>query len=431
MAAFLVRSNLSRGDLRLFLSNSNGYAQDASSVTWTVYGRDGAQVSGRNLPAIRQKCGEYYAPWFTDVPNGSYKCVWEVTQEFGGPTVKLTDYIFVVDPSSYQYCRPINKDAVPAPGQFTFLTGQALGPGDLPLYLKNDSGFPQNAYCVFFTILDCVGNHAHRRRHAQNAGVGIYWADYFVNLCSGNYSILWEWQATQATPLKSARMEFSVVDPGAPYAIVVPIMCGSGLFSQGCQFTTKPILTRVLLAQCEPCAGGCATPPLRHEPCPSFIPPFPVPPCPPPPCPPAKCCGEVEIPRTIHLLTQALPPSGNFTNQPPYQIPECVHKICFYITYGYGAPGGYALLRMLWGNGTDETQQTLVDHDFTAQQPFSFQNMYLQDLEGPIPQTSATVNFMVEVSVPGGCTTVRLVAAEGGNPGAPGSIGITLTASNE
>jgi hypothetical protein len=431
MAAFLVRSNLSRGDLRLFLSNSNGYAQDASKVTWTVYNRDGRQVSGHNLPAIRQKCGEYYAPWFTNVPNGSYKCIWEVTQEFGGPTVRLTDFVFVVDPSSYQCGTPLNKDAIPAPGQFTFLTGQALGPGDLPLYLKNNDGYPQNAYCVFYTILDCVGNHMGQRRHAKNAGVGIYWADYFVNLCSGNYTILWEWQTDLQTPLKSIRCPFSVVSPGAPYSVVIPIMCNSSLFLQNCQgLVSRPILTRVLLAQCEPCAGGCATPSLRYEPCPSFIPPFPVPPpCPPPS--PTNCCSAVEIPRTVHLLTQVLPPSGNWTNQPPYLIPDCIKKICFYITYSRGAPGGYALLRMLWGNGTDETQQTLIDLDFTAQQPNSFQNMYLQDLEGPIPQTSAPVNFMVEVSVPGGCTTVRLVASEGGVPGAPGSIGITLTASNE
>src|SRR5271157_2385569 len=109
MAAFLVRSNLSRGDLRLFLSNSNGYAQDASSVKWTVYARDGRQVSGRNLPAIRKEVGQYYAPWFTDVPNGNYKVIWEITQEFGGPTLKLVDFIFVVDPADYPCGRPINK----------------------------------------------------------------------------------------------------------------------------------------------------------------------------------------------------------------------------------------------------------------------------------------------------------------------------------
>jgi hypothetical protein len=434
MAAFLVRSNLSRGDLQLFLSNRNGYAQDAASVRWTVYARDGVQVSGKSLPAIRQSCGRYYAPWFTNVPNGNYKVVWEVMQEFGGPTVRHTEFIFVVDPSSYQTCGPINRDAIPAPQQFTFLTGQALGPCDLPLYLKNDCGFPQNAFAVFFTILDPAGNCLQQRTCAQNAGTGHYWAPYFVSLCSGNYTVLWEWQTTQNTPMKSTRCPFSVVDPGAPYSIVVPVVCQSSLYMQNCPYSVRPIMTRVVFAgSCEPCAGGCAGPPFRQEPCaPAFIPPSfvptPIPPCPPGP---GTCCGEVEVARTIHLSTTVLPPSGNFTNQQPYLIPDCIKKICFYVTYAYGAPGGYALLQLRWGNGTEEAQSTLIDLDFTPQQPLSFQNTYLQDLEGPIPASSAPITFMIEVTVPGGATTVRLVAAEGGVPGAPGTIGITLTASSE
>jgi hypothetical protein len=427
MAAFLVRSNLSRGDLQLFLSNSNGYAQDAASVKWTVYARDGQQVSGRGLPAIRQSTGRYYAPWFTNVPNGNYKVVWEVMQEFGGPTVCHTDFIFVVDPADYERCR-LQPNDIPAQGQFTFLSGQALGPKDLTLYLKNQSGFPQSAFAVFFTILDTVGNCLHPRTPAMCSATGAYYAPYFVSLCSGNYICLWEWQADQSTPMKSARAGFSVVDLGAPYSVVVPVLCESSLFLQNCPTPTRPLFSRIVYAAtCEPCPGACGSGGCSPIPCAPFIPP---PVVPTPPCPPKSCC-EVEVPRTIHLLTQGLPPSGNFTNQPPYIIPDCIKKICFYVTYSYGAPGGYALLQLRWGNGTDEAQSTLIDLDFTPQQPFSLQNTYLQDLEGPIPASSAAITFMIEAVVPGGATTVRLVAAEGGVPGAPGTIGITLTASSE
>ncbi len=427
MAVFLTRNNLSSDDLRLFLSNSYGYAQDAASVKWTVYARDGKQVSGRSLPAIRKTTGQYYAPWFTNVPNGNYTVSWEVTQEFGGPTVTLTDFIFVVDPSSYQCNKPINKDAVPVPGQFTFLTGQALGPGDLPLYLKNNAGAPQNAFAVFFTIFDPAGNCVTARTSALSDGVGQYYAPFFVNLCSGNYVILWEWQSDQITPLKSTRMGFSVVDPPTPYSVVVPILCASSLFSFNCAHVTRPIMTRVLLAQCEaPCATRCGEP-FRHEPCSAFIPPPPMPPGPVNP----QCPCDFEISRAIHLDKQFLPPSGNFTNQAPYVIPAGIRHVTFYITYTYGAPGGYALLRLIWGNGTEEAQQTLIDTDITIVQPNSLQNTLLQDLEGPIPSTTAPVSFMIEASVPGGATTVRLIAAEGGIPGAPGTIGITLTASTD
>jgi hypothetical protein len=101
------------------------------------------------------------------------------------------------------------------------------------------------------------------------------------------------------------------------------------------------------------------------------------------------------------------------------------------VTYSRGAPGGYALLQLLWGNGTDEAQSTLIDNDITIEQPFSFQNTFLQDFEGPQPASDNPITFLIETSVPGGVTTVRLIATEGGAPGAPGTIGITLTASGD
>ena len=352
MPVFLIRNNLSRGDLKLLLSNSNGYAQDASSVRWTIYARDGKQVSGKNLQAIRQTCGFYYAPWFTDVPNGNYSCIWEVTQEFGGPTVKITEFIFVVDPASYPCARPINESAVPAQGQLTFLSGQALGPGDLPLYLRNKDGLLQNAYVVFFTIFDVAMNSVKCRTPAMNFGVGTYYAPYFISVCSGNYIIQWEWQTDQNSPMKSVRVEFGVVDPGSPYSVVVPILCSSSLFANGlgCGFTTKPILTRILVSQCDSGGGGsCGT--YRQLPCQTFVPQQVFSPL--PPCPPNPGCCDVEIPRTVHLQNSLLPSTGDWTNQPSYVIPNGIHKITFYITYAYGVPGGYALLRLLWGNGTE------------------------------------------------------------------------------
>jgi hypothetical protein len=429
MPVFLVRNNLSRGDLQLFLSNSNGYAQDAASVKWTVYANDGTQASGRSLPAIRQTTGRYYAPWFTNVPNGNYKVVWEVMQEFGGPVVRHTEFIFVVDPSDYVCPWPTNNKSLPVKGELTFLTGQALGPGDLALYLRNADGLLQNAFCVFFKILDVANNAMVCRTPAMNYGMGTYYAPWFVGVCSGDYIIEWEWQTDQNAPMTSSRCGFGVVDPANPYSVVVPILCSSSLFSTGCGYTTRPLMTRVLVSQCDTFVGSCSS--YRQIPCQTFSPPPFVPPAPCPPSPPNPGCCDVEIARTIHLPYFVLPGTGQLTNQPKYVIPDHIHKIAFYIQYAYGAPGGYVTLRLLWGNGTEETQQTLIDQDITIQQPNSFQNMLLQDLDGPIPQSGLPISFMVEAVVPGGSTTVRLLASEGGMPGTPGSCGITLTASSE
>ena len=425
MASYLVRDNLSRGDLKISLSNINGYAQDAASVRWTIYSNDGKQVSGKNLPAIHEKTGIYYAPFFTNVPNGNYRVEWNIIQEFGSLPIKITDYIFVVDPSNYSCGHITDRDSIPEHGQFTFLSGQALGPGDLPLYLKNEGGFLQNAYAVFFTILDAIGNCMAPRVPAMNCSIGIYYAPYFVSLCSGNYVIQWEWMTDQFSQMKSSRAGFSVVDPASPFSIVVPVTCSSSLYDN-CSGSPRPILTRILMSQCEPYPHSCGGGSCREMSCPVIIP-QPIF----PPTPTKNCCCEVEIPRMIHLPYGRLPSTGSFTNQPQYLIPECVHKITFYLTYAYGAPGGYALLQTLWGNGTDETPQTLIDLDININQPNSTQNTFIQNLEGPIPQSDAPVNFMIEVSVPGGSTTVRLIASEGGVPGIPGSLGITLTASSE
>jgi hypothetical protein len=84
----------------------------------------------------------------------------------------------------------------------------------------------------------------------------------------------------------------------------------------------------------------------------------------------------------------------------------------------------------MWGNGTEEIQETLLDLDYATFNQYSIQNLSLQEFEGPIPPDNSPVNFMIEAGVPGGSTTVRLIATEGGVPGSPGTIGITLTASS-
>jgi len=421
MTAFLVRTELSRGQLRLFLSNTNGYAQDAASVRWTVYSHNGTQVSGLGLPAIRRRVGEYYAPWFTDVPNGNYKVIWEVQEDWSFPVTQKTEFIFVVDPSSYGPCIPLKPEAIPVHGQFTFLSGQVLGPGDLPLYLKNASGFPQNAFAVFWQIFDIAGNCITQRTVAATSGVGAYYAPWFANLCSGDYVIKWEFQADQHAPLESRKMGFSVVSPSYPFAIVEPVLCGRPWM--GDCYVNKPlILAKVLVGECcEPRQGGGCS--VTHTSSPINFPVI-------PPIPTPQCC-DIEIARAVHLVTGPLPTAGNYTDQAPYLIPARIRDIAFYITYRRGAPGGFPLLRLKWGNGVEETQETLVDKEIMGTGPNVTQNMFLQDLEGPVPVDDNPITFILEADVPGGATTVRLIASEGGVLGAPGTIGITLTASSE
>jgi len=427
MAAFLVRQNLSRGELRLYLSNRNGYAQDAFSVKWTVRSADGTQASGESLTAIRARCGEYYAPWHTDVRNGSYRITWEIQEVSGGSTEIVSEGFFVVDPSSYVKCSPPSGDAIPVEGFATFLTGTMLGRGDLPLFLKDDSGYPQNAYAVFWTILDPIGRPTGSRTSATSAAPGEYYAQWPVMVGSGDYTILWEYQQDQNSPMQSAKMRFSVIYPAAPFIIVVidqcpgkPTICVPATSS-----SSFVVIPQMLSLTCEEPIGRCGGVIVINN----YPSPFP-PSFPPVPSPPSGDCCGFEIARSIHLPTTPLPPAGNFTNQQYYQIPQRVRHVTFYVTYSRGAVGGYASLRLMWGNGTEEIQETLLDLDYATFNQYSIQNLSLQEFEGPIPPDNSPVNFMIEAGVPGGSTTVRLIATEGGVPGSPGTIGITLTASS-
>lgn len=422
MAAFLSRTALSRGDLQLLLKNDFGHPQDGFDVRWTVYKDSGEAASGRRLTAVRAGTGEYYAPWGCGVDNGCYKIIWEYRDSPGGRARTACERFYVVAPSSFQCCAPdfVCPGADPVPGCSTFLCGQVLGPGDLPLYLRDDAGVPANAFAVFWTIQTSSGCPITRRLIASPAGpAGEYYASWLVNAIGGDYVIKWEFMQDPDSPLESVCMGFSVISPPA---IIMAMRGISGIFGSACCTAPAPqsgssccsvILLRnpSVLFPCQPQTSSSA-----------FQIAVPV---------VSQSCCDVEIARVVHLPTTNLPPGGSFTDQPAYQIPNQVHKIAFYISYARGAAGGFGVFRLLWGNGTEETQSTLINLDFVQiNGQSSFQETFLNDLKSPAPQTDEPINFLIETTVPGGARTVRLIAAEGGVIGAPGTVAITLTASS-
>ena len=417
MAAFLIGSALSRGDLSLFLTNQEGYFQDASAVNWTIYSSNSERVSGKSLPAIRRKCGEYYAPWASDVAGGNYKIVWEIDPGLGQPIFIRTEPFFVVDPTKFTYLGA-SPGAAPERAGRVYMTGTTLIQGDLPLYLKNSDGYSQDAYSVVWSVFDAAGRQVAPRTYAASAGVGEYYAPWTVQVASGEYIIEWEYQQDFDSALQSISMRFSVVHPAAPYAIYIPSHCppsdivhttSMGVIIPWAYGTSSS--TQIL---CSPISGST----------PSLPSPAPV------PCPPSPSgrCESFEIPRAIHLAFGLLPPSGAYTNQAPYIIPHSIRNITFFLSYTRGILGGFPALRLLWGNGQEESQETLVDSDISISGETSIQSMFLQELDGPTPSNNDPLNFVLETTVPGGARTVRLVAAEKGETGIPGTLIITLTA---
>lgn len=420
MPAFLARSNLSRGDLRLYLTNDLGYAQDGYNVRWSIFSKDGIPASGTKIPAIKAAVGEYYAPWCSKTTNGCYDITWEFQESPGTAVEQITESFFIIEPSSYQCCPNfICGSQSTDPGCSTFFVGSLLGRGDLPLFLTNSDGVPTNAFAVHWQIFDCRGCAVVERTEATSGpNMGEYYASWFVNVLGGDFTIKWDWIEEADSPLSTKSMRFAVISPTALF------------------YSRNGVCFSLAANPCSPClipytgSSSC---------CPSsaVIPHSYSVPCSYSPVPsPASCsmsdrCCPFEIPRVVHLITQNLPAGGAYTNQPAYEIPSQIRKITFYISYTRGVANGRAKFRLLWGNGTEETQSTLLSHDFDEySSAISNQDMYLQDMNGPIPDGPNPISFSIETTVPGGAKTVRLLASESGMQGAPGIISITLTASS-
>lgn len=422
MAVFLARSDLSRGDLRLFLTNGNGYPQGAFNVRWTVFHADGSFASGKSLPAMKADVGEYYAPWCVSDKNGCYRVLWEYQENPGYPVQSKLENVFVVNVSSYSGCGELTGDAVPEPGCSTFLTGQLLGRGDLPLFLNDPNGFPSDAFGVFWTVFNAVGSPVTQKTVAVKSVTGEYYAQWLVDANSGDYTIKWEWMETLDTAFESKSQTFSVVSPATPYAPLAPFRCWDGGFDSACDGVI--LAPRALTSASVPCSPSPCSSTLPVVTCSVTVPILS------PVASVSQCC-PYEIPRTVHLPTGPLPLGGAFTDQPCWKIPERIRNITFYGSYVRGTAGGFPIFRLLWSNGVEETQETMVDMDFEVlSSAQSNQDIYLQNLTGPVPDTDAPVNFILHVCVPGGATCARLIAAEKGATASPGTLGLTLTAAS-
>lgn len=445
MMTFLSQSDLPKGGLRLYLSNDLGQPQDAISVKWSVFSMvTGDCVSGRGLPAVKADTGQYYAPWFSDTKSGSYKVIWEIQDNWGQPSRSFEQPFFVVEYNDYALgVVGFQGDKAPAPGGLTFKTGSYLGPNDLFIVLRDENNIPCDAYAVTWYIQDSHGRAITQRAFgAPSVNVGCYYAPWVVSTSTGSFRIVWEYQRDRDSPLQSASQAFTVLGNVAPFMLVVdrghPPVIVTG-YDKYCRQDARKLSGAPVAWGSSPVYCGTpgdvpviplSLPTTRPYPsrsggyiCSSVTPPVLVPTNP-------RSCSSFEVTRQVHIQTGPLPDSGSFTTQNAFPIPTGIRKFAFYVTYSRGAERGYPVFRLLWGNGVEETPETVLDSDINpGGSPFVSQNLFVQDLYGPTPVSDDPVTFVLYASTPGGATTVRLIAAEKGVPATPGTIGITLTAS--
>lgn len=387
MASFFANRTLSRGDLTLFLRNALGLPQDGFDVRWTVFRKNGLLASGSRIPATKASTGEYFAPWGCADQGGCYHIRWEYSDAPGGPRERFTQDFFVLE--SDGCCSSICSSSAPVGPPFpihcgAFFIGQQLGPDDLVLHIEDDDGLPSQAFLVFFSIFDCNGLPIVMRGQASpGAHVGDYHAPWVVGRL-GDLTIKWEWMTDVTSPMEATCGNFSSVNPPALFSL-----CGEDMPNFNCCPPVPPPQVIVV--------NGC------HP------------------------AGAV-IPRTVVLPSQVLPLGGQFTSQAPYSLPVAIRDVSFYVKYVRGVPGGFPVVRLMWGNGFEETQSSIINATFaTFDGKIATNQVRLNDLVGPIPDDDSPVWFLIDSPVPGGSTTARLLIAEGGVIGIPGTAEITLT----
>ncbi len=394
MPSFFASRGLSRGDLSLFLNNASGLPQDGYDVRWTVFKQDGQSASGLSIPAVKAATGEYYAPWGCAKSGGCYYVRWDYSAGPGEPRQSWRQDFFVLEGSG-GCC---SRSTAPASAGSSidcgaFYRDQPLGPGDLVLHVVDDDGLPTSAFLVLWTIVDCRGCPVTGRTQASPGdALGDYYASWVASVRTGSFSVKWEWMTDESSPMESVCAPFSIVNPPA------------------------------LFSRCGNTSLSCAQVPVKN--C-----------CPPSPPPNVivvkETCGPVVIPRTVVLVSQTLPLSGAFTSQQAYAFAPTIRHMTFYIKYTRGITGGFPVLRLMWGNGVEEIASTTINAAFSSiDGRTATQEMRVSDLLGPMPDSDDPEFFMLETSVPGGSNTVRLLIAEGGQIGVPGTAEISLTGSS-
>lgn len=134
------------------------------------------------------------------------------------------------------------------------------------------------------------------------------------------------------------------------------------------------------------------------------------------------------IARREHLASQTLPGAGAFTNQAFETVPAGTKRVAFWVTYTRGAAGGFPKFHVEFDNGTDQGRDVIIDSlSLTTTDPNGQFNVPLAEPAGAVPADGSAIEYVLDFDLPPNTTGVRLLAAEEGVAGTPGTIAIGFT----
>lgn len=132
-----------------------------------------------------------------------------------------------------------------------------------------------------------------------------------------------------------------------------------------------------------------------------------------------------------HLASQALPAAGVYTDQAAFDVPEGTKELIIYASYSRAGVGGRPAFLPMYGNGDSEARGVVIDSSsFAPSPPEGAYDIYMEKIGGPVPTGAGVpIEYTLRFPMDGGNTTFRLLVAELGATGTPGTIELTLTGS--
>jgi hypothetical protein len=132
--------------------------------------------------------------------------------------------------------------------------------------------------------------------------------------------------------------------------------------------------------------------------------------------------------RQVQLASQELPAAGAFTAQALQSIPQGTKRVTYAVTYTRGAAGGFPVFRHEASNGT-ETMRSVLQNDgsLVVTQPDGRVNVQLEELAGPQPADGTAITYELTYVLGANITATRLLVAEAGVVGTPGTIAVART----
>lgn len=144
----------------------------------------------------------------------------------------------------------------------------------------------------------------------------------------------------------------------------------------------------------------------------------------------------MHIPRRVLQAAAALAAFPTFSTPAPLELPVGTTKVTFFVQYTEGAAGGRPVFRIEYWDALpvdippgEIARDITIDNavGLTVVSPNGTFDFYMSQPQGPDP-AGATIDYIISCrDLPGGIRAIRLVAAETGVPGTPGTMQIAVT----